>query len=160
MTVRAFISWSRLPDGLRDGIGEFIHNAYRRQQRIRKPPGDPALAPWGELMPSLRASNLAQADDIPSKLALIGKEIRAGGELLKLTDSQLETLAEAEHGRWTIERLSAGWVPGQRQVIAGISPYLKPWRDLDNETRQYDLDAIRTIAPSLAAVGWGVAEAG
>jgi voltage-gated potassium channel Kch len=160
MTVRAFISWSRLPDELRDEIGEFIHNAYRRQQRIRKPPGDPALAPWGELMPSLRASNLAQADDIPSKLALIGKEIRAGGEPLKLTDSQLETLAEAEHGRWTIERLSAGWVPGQRQVIAGISPDLKPWRDLDNETRQYDLDAIRTIPASLAAVGWGVADAG
>jgi hypothetical protein len=158
MTVRSFITWSRLPDELREDVAEFIHNAYRRKQRTRKPPGDPALAPWGELMPSLRASNLAQADDIQSKLALIGKEIRQGGQRLHLDDSQLEMLAEAEHGRWTIERLSAGWVPGQRQVVAGISPYLKPWRDLDAGTRQYDIDAVRTIDSALAASDWGVAD--
>jgi hypothetical protein len=158
MTVRAFLTWSRLPDQIRENTAKFIHNAYRRKQRTRKPPGDPALAPWGELMPSLRDSNLAQADDIPSKLALIGKEPVEGGERLQLGDSQLEMLAEAEHGRWTIERLSAGWVPGQRQVIAGISPYLKPWRDLDAQTRQYDIDAVRTIDAALAASKWGVAD--
>ncbi len=58
MAARAFISWSRLPDDLREPVARFIHNDYRRKQRAEKPPGDPALAPWSELLPSLRASNL------------------------------------------------------------------------------------------------------
>jgi hypothetical protein len=157
MTVRAFLSWSEFPE-LRDAIAEFIHEDYRTKHHSRKAPGDPALAPWSELIDELRASNVAQADDIQNKLALIGKRAVPGGQPLKLSTKQAKLLAEAEHGRWNIERLRAGWQIGQRQVARRVSPHLKPWDELDEGTQKYDIEAVENIAPALAAQGWGVVD--
>jgi hypothetical protein len=157
MTIRAFITSSRLyPDELRLRVAEYIHNDYRRKHRERKPADDPAMARWGDLLPSFRDSNLAQADDIPNKLALIGKRVAEYGDRLVLADAEVELLAEVEHGRWNIERLSSGWQLGRRKVVRSISPDLKPWQDLDPETRKYDIEAVLTIDSALAAADWGV----
>ena len=126
MTVRAFLQWSVLPPDLREVVARYIHNGYRRKARGRKPVTDPAMAPWEDLLASLQDSNRAQADDIPNKLALIGKQISKGGPLLELTAEQVELLADEEHGRWNIERLSAGWRSGERQVRMALTPHLKP----------------------------------
>jgi hypothetical protein len=159
MTLRAFLTSSRLPDQLREPIARHFHNDYRRHQRGRKPPDDPALAPWEDLLLGLRISNLAQADDIPNKLALVGKRLVKDGAPLQLSDDQVELLAEVEHGRWNVERLSAGWELGVREVGRSASPDLKPWAELDEQTRNYDREAVRGICGALAAVGWGVADA-
>jgi hypothetical protein len=156
MTVRSFIVPSRLPETLRETAGRYLHNDYRRTQRQRKGYGDPALARWDELPASLKASNLAQADDIPAKLALIGKRLAQPGERLRLTDDQVELLAEAEHGRWNVERLSAGWRLGEREVGRSTSPDLRPWAELDDGVRDYDREAVRNIATALADSDWGV----
>jgi hypothetical protein len=158
MTVRAFLVWSQLPPGLCELVACHIHNEYRRNERGRRPPTDPGVAPWGDLLPSLQGSNRAQANDIPNKLALIGKKIAQDGHPLQLTPEEGWLLAEAEHGRWNIERLTAGWRSGERSIRRGLSPDLKPWADLDDEARSNNLRAVMDIGPALAEAGWGVAE--
>ena len=61
-------------------MARYIHNDYRRQPALDASSyGDPALAAWRELLRDAAApSNLAQADDIPNKLSLIGKRRGAG----------------------------------------------------------------------------------
>lgn len=159
MTIRAFITSSELSGDereLREQVARYLHNDYRRKQRGRKAPGDPALAPWDELLETLKDSNRAAADDIPNKLALIGKQLVVGGAYLKLTDQEVELLAEAEHGRWNAERLAAGWELGERHVSRSASPDLKAWSELTDATKEWDREAVRNIPPALAEAGWGV----
>ena len=158
MTIRAFLAPTTLSEPPREAVARYFHNDYRRRQRQRKSFGDPALARWEELPPALRASNLAQADDIPNKLALIGKRLARGGDLLGLSPEQVERLAEVEHGRWNFERLAAGWRAGPRQVGRSTSPDLIPWTELPHDVREYDREAVRNIAPALADAGWGVVD--
>ncbi len=156
MTIRAFLMWSELAPQLRDPLAAALHTAYRRRQRSRKPADDPALAPWDDLIEPLRASNLAQADDIPNKLALVGRRLAERGERLVLRDEQIEVLAELEHGRFNIERLRAGWELGERRLDRSATPYLKPWAELSEEAKDYDREAIMNIDPALRELGWGV----
>jgi hypothetical protein len=160
MTIRAFIASTRL-DGdeadLRESVARYLHNDYRRKQRGRKAPGDPALAPWDQLLGLLKDSNRAAADDIPSKLALVGKRLVRGGPAWDPSDEEVEMLAEAEHGRWNVERLGAGWELGERQVVRAATPDLLAWSELSDEKRQWDRESVRNIPPALADAGWGVA---
>ncbi len=156
MSARAFVQWSRLPPGLADAIGRFVHSRYRAKSRGNKAPNDPALVPWDDLATHLKQSNLAQANDIPNKLALVGMRLAQPGQPLVLSQEQRELLAEAEHGRWNLERLGAGWQSGQRQMSRSLTPYLVPWAQLDDAVRAFDFDAVDNIAPALAEAGWGV----
>jgi TrkA-N domain len=160
MTLRAFLKWSDLPPEVRETVARYLHNDYRRKARRRKAPTDPALAPWNDLLPSLKESNRAQADDIPNKLALVGKKISQDGHPLVLTTEEIELLAEMEHGRWNIERLFAGWQLGERNIRRSVTPYLQPWAELDEQTRDYDRAAVAIIGPALADAGWGVVQVG
>jgi TrkA-N domain/RyR domain len=156
MTIRAFIAPTRLADPLRETVARYLHNDYRRAQRQRKGYADPALARWDELPVALRWSNLAQADDIPNKLSLIGGRLAQPGRPLELTEDQIELLAEVEHGRWNAERLATGWRFGPRQVGHSTSPDLVPWAELADGVRDYDREAVRNLGPALADAGWGV----
>jgi hypothetical protein len=160
MTLRAFTRWSAAPEdlpcALRDRVARFVHADYRRRQRARKRPDDGALAPWDQLLPELRRSNLSQAGDIPNKLAAVAKRLARPGTPLCLDDEQVELLAEIEHGRWNLERLRGGWRLGERELSRLISSYLRPWAELDDEAREFDREAVRNIAPALADAGWGV----
>jgi hypothetical protein len=163
MTLRAFLRWRGLPNALpeqfREELAKYLHSDYRRKQRDRKPSGDPSMAPWEELLPYLQLSNLLQADDIPNKLAAVGKRLDKPGQRLHLSEEQIELLAEIEHGRWNLERLTSGWQLGERRVSRRVTPYLKPWEALTNEAKEYDREAVRNIDPALEACGWGVADA-
>jgi hypothetical protein len=163
MTLRALVCRPTraelLDDEARELLARQFHAAYRRNQRRRKAAGDPAMAPWDELLPALQRSNLALADDVPTKLALIGRRLARPGERLELRDDEVELLAEAGHGRYNVERLEAGWQSGDRHLLRRVSPHLRPWDELSEEARQYDREAVRTIDAALAAAGWGVAAA-
>jgi len=156
MSARAFLQWSQLPPGLADAIGRFVHSRYRAKSRGNKAPTDPALVPWDDLPTHLKQSNLAQANDIPNKLALLGLQLAQPGQPLVLSQEQRELLAEEEHGRWNLERLGAGWQSGQRQMSRSLTPYLVPWAQLDDAVRAFDFDAVDNIAPALTDAGWGV----
>jgi hypothetical protein len=64
-------------------------------------------------------------------------------------------LAEMEHGRFTVERLLSGWARGSRDPGRFLSPYLRPWEDLDNGTKQYDVEVIQDLPVVLTEVGLG-----
>ncbi|HEY6423583.1 MAG TPA: NAD-binding protein [Pseudonocardiaceae bacterium] len=163
MSVRAFLrrtSWTRSAEE-RERVAAAMHTRYVQRQRPRKPPADPALSPWSELSVWLRASNLAVVDDIPNKLAVVGLQLcqfADGGRPWPPgwpENSDLQLLAEMEHGRFTVERLMSGWAHGSRDPGRFLSPYLRPWADLDDATKQYDCEVIRDLPDVLTEVGLG-----
>jgi RyR domain/TrkA-N domain len=165
MTVRAFLrpgNWPRSLAALREPMAAELHWRYVTRQRTRKLSDDPALQPWSALSPWLQRSNLAVVDDIPTKLAAVGLRLdeTAGdgtaAELADLVQSHIELLAELEHGRYTAERLLAGWTSGVRDPARFLSPYLQPWAEVSDEVKEYDREAVRDIPAVLAAHGLGV----
>jgi hypothetical protein len=163
MSVRAFLrrtSWPRSAEE-RERLAAALHERYVKRQRARKPADDPALRPWAELSVWLQESNRAVVDDIPNKLAVIGLQLRAlaeGGRRWPPgwpESSELQLLAEMEHGRFTVERLLSGWALGSRDPGRFLSPYLRPWEDLDDAVKQYDDEIIRDLPGVLTALGLG-----
>lgn len=76
---------------------------------------------------------------------------------MTLTDAEVELLAEAEHGRWTAERLLAGWTWAEkRDVEHRRSPYLIGWSSLPEDIRERDRQSVRAIPGLLADVGFGI----
>jgi hypothetical protein len=140
-----------------DRIARAIHDKYRRDQRGRKPAGDPAMQPWEKLADHLRASSQAQAAHIPAKLRAIDCRLApAGGKaaVATFTALEVERLAELEHERWVTERRGAGWTQGPlRDAERRITPYLVPWEELAEEIREYDREAVRGIPGFLAEAG-------
>jgi hypothetical protein len=142
----------------RERVARAIHENYRRDQAGRKPAGDPALAPWGELPEQLRDSNRDQADHIVEKLEAIGCTVepaRDGAAApFSFTQAEIERLAELEHDRWVAERRAAGWTQGvERDVANKVTPYLVSWDELSEEVREWDREPVRRIPELLAGVG-------
>ncbi len=165
MSVRAFLrrtSWPRSA-AERERLAAALHARYVQRQRVRKPADDPALRPWTELSVWLRASNRAVIDDIPNKLAAVGLQLRPVAEGGRRWapgwpgNSELALLAEMEHGRFTVERLLSGWALGSRDPGRFLSPYLRPWEDLDDTVKQYDYEVIRDMPEILTELGLGQA---
>ena len=162
MSVRAVISRTKLEDtALRDHVAKLTHAQYRSQQPPERLERDPACATWDRLLPVFRASNRAQADDIPNKLATLGLRVErldAGGRILRLTERQIQQLAEMEHGRYVFDRLEAGWRHGDRDANRGRSPYFVPWTELTEAERYWDVTAVETIPGALQSFGYGVTD--
>jgi ppGpp synthetase/RelA/SpoT-type nucleotidyltranferase len=161
-TLRAFLTPPPRPllAPIRRRLGKSIHEAYRHQRRKTQPVTDPALASWKDLTEDLQASNLAQADDIAAKLARIGCIITpadAPGEPARLSKGEIKLLAEIEHGRYTAERLLAGWTLGDtRDPAHKRSPYLTEWATLPPDIKNRDCEAICAIPDLLASAGLGI----
>jgi len=161
-TLRAFLAPGThlLSEDTRLLLGQSIHDTYRRERLRTQPTTDPALTSWDQLPDDLRASNLAQADAIATKLTRIGCSVMATdapSATAALSDDEVELLAEVEHGRWTAERLLAGWTwSEQRDVEHRRSPYLVDWLSLPEEIKERDREAVRAIPDLLAGVGLGV----
>lgn len=160
-TLRAFLSppAALLPDETRERLGRSIHEEYRRERLGDRPAKDPALAEWEDLPEDLQASNLAQADAIAAKLARIGCAVVAAdapGEAATFSVDDVAGLAEIEHGRFTAERLLAGWTLGEvRDIEHRRSPYLVEWGALPEDIKERDREAVRAIPELLARVGLG-----
>ena len=107
-----------------------MHSQYRVAQLKpnRKLIDDPALVHWDRLPAALKESDYTQVDDIPNKLAIVGLKLIEGGRPLVLTDEQIEHLAEVEHGRYNVERLTAGWRLGDRHYADSRPPTSSPGR--------------------------------
>jgi len=162
-TVRAYLTsplprpTPKLPPDLRETLARAIHEGYRKRQRDRKPPHDPALAPWEALRADFRESNRDQADHIVPMLEEIGCSVGDTSPwklAAELTEAEIESMAEMEHGRWSLERLLVGWTwAAARDPEAKQSPYLVGWADLSDEAREYDRETIRDIPAHLARAG-------
>jgi len=145
----------------REAIAREGHEEVYRPEAIRNATKrEPNLKSWEELLEDLKESNRQQVDHIEEKLRAIGLKVRYVGkgpiEPIEFSDEQAERLAEMEHGRWTVERLLAGWRLGEKDVAKKKSPYLVAWSDLPDEIKKYDYDAVRNIPYRLAKWGYEI----
>jgi hypothetical protein len=149
--------------GTREILAQAIHQGYVMDQLAagQSPQRNPALAPWHRLPNDLKQSNREQADHIRSKLKLIGCELAAQPghpvELFEFTGDEVERLAQIEHDRWTAERRAAGWKHGPKKDIERkINPHLVSWRQLAEDAKQYNRDAVRRIPKVLAKADFAI----
>jgi hypothetical protein len=149
-TIRAFlVAADPLPPSMRQALGRAVHESYVSSH-----------VEWETVRETFRESSVQQADHIPRKLARVGCEMRqatADPAVFEFTESEIETLAEIEHGRWNAERVTRGWRFGaDRDPDRLVTPFLVPWSELPEEIRESDRRAIRDIPRLLASVGYEI----
>jgi hypothetical protein len=72
--------------------------------------------------------------------------------LVEFSVYEVEKMAEMEHDRWWDERVKRGWKPGPRSPGNRTGPYLNPCDQLDERTKGYDRDFIRSYPKILEMV--------
>jgi hypothetical protein len=123
------------------------------------------LRPWEHLPPTYKNANIAQAGYAVEILRAAGFYVRQAngapdaiksfeGESFK---TDVERMAEFEHGRWNIERLREGWRPGKvRDNEKRINQCIVPWNNnevLTEQIKGYDRTAVRAFPEILAKAG-------
>jgi hypothetical protein len=150
----------------RERLARAIHEAYRERERSVTTADDPSMMPWAELPSYLKHSNRVQADRFFEKVERIGYTVekRTGGSAAPVTDftpKELNVMAQMEHGRWVVERLNGGWMPGSRRdVLHKISPYFVPWGALPENVKDEERKMVRNIPTLLDAIGLQVGKTG
>ena len=120
------------------------------------------MRPWENLADTYQKANLEQAGYAVEILRAAGFDVRpANGGPDAITSlvgdrfkTEVDRMAELEHGRWNIERLREGWRFGSpRDNAKKMHNYLVAWEKLPNEIRQYDRNSIRAFPEILAMAG-------
>lgn len=115
---------------------------------------EPSHEPWERLEESLKDSNRDQVRRSIEVLRLGGFVVRARtpeSKVREFSTEEIEVLAEAEHGRWVLERLESGWQPGPvKDVAQKRSPHLVPWNQLADQVKEWDRRAVRNLGRRLA----------
>ena len=143
---------------IRETVGRAIHENYRRSRVNSTDENDPSIAEWEKLPEYMRESNRQQADDVFKKLRRIGCSVKdvtdRSIKQMEFTKDDIETMSEMEHERWNAERFKDGWKLGRtKDVVQKISPYLVPWKDLPENVKEWDREAVIKIPEILARVG-------
>jgi ppGpp synthetase/RelA/SpoT-type nucleotidyltranferase len=165
MTVRAFLKMhtADLPVAEQKQLASAARLAHEHYTRSSTPQ-DPSLKPWEELDETLRRSNYAQVAYWLAALRDEGlvvrpltkhDEKRAPMDLEKAIGRPgVRRLAEAEHGRWNVERLSYGWrFAEEKDVTRKLSPFLIPWSDVPPQIQKHDVNAIRNLPKKMRSAG-------
>jgi hypothetical protein len=118
------------------------------------------MKPWETLDETYKKSNRQQAAHAIQILQAVGfrvlKKARKPAPFGKFTRSELDRVAELEHGRWNVERLRDGWRFGPRDNDKRLHPCLLPWKDLPEDAREKDRNAIRAFPELLADAGYEI----
>jgi ppGpp synthetase/RelA/SpoT-type nucleotidyltranferase len=137
-----------------EGLARLAHEEYLRHPARSS---EPSRAPWPDLKDNLKESNREQVRRSKEVLSAAGFEMRhmtSGGRIREFSTEEVDTLAEAEHARWVLERLESGWHPGpEKDVERKLSPHLIPWDRLSTEIQNQDRSAVRKLPQLLAQVG-------
>ncbi len=144
-------------------LAKAIHSDYCQKARERgeNQESNPALRPWADLPPTLQSANLAQAEDIPSKLEALGYEIVSSGgstpSSIHISPDMLESLARTEHDRWMAEKIRTGWIYApQRDNTKLHHPLLIPFHDLPEAEKEKDRAVVRHIPALLSKAAYRV----
>lgn len=117
-----------------------------------------ALVPWHELSAEYQESNRLSAAHLDTLLQAIAcKKVprRTIEELFKLEEEDEVKLAKLEHERWCEERRRGGWRFGPtRDPVNKLSPFLVPWDQLSDKTREDNRKSVRRIPIWLAKAGF------
>jgi hypothetical protein len=165
MTIQAFLQIDDLPlapaaVARLEKAARMAHDDYVKSAT----PRDDALQPWESLADSLKQSNYHQVAYWEKVLLDHGLGVRKLGRrqsqrrprsMTQLVGPQgIRRLAEIEHGRWNVERLSLGWQYAEKKdVPQKRSPWLIPWRNMPEHIRNFDIVAIRNLPKKLRKAG-------
>lgn len=150
-----------LLSGTHEILARAIHEDYVRREREsgQTPETNPSMVPWDKLPESLKESNRLQAGHIRLKLEAVGCGLEPlidwDAELFSFDPGEIELMAEMEHARWYAERVAEGWTyaPPPKDERRKTSPYLVPWKDLQENIREFDRATVRGLPAFLARIG-------
>ncbi len=149
-----------LDDAALEVGGRHVHDAYRASRLTGLGGQDRSLLLWSQLDEGLKRSNRAQVAFIERAISAEGYRVERGGPMdqpIRFELSELERLAEREHGRWNAERLLQGWKPAEeRDVARKESPYLVPWDRVPERIKEQDRQAVANWPAVLLAMGYTI----
>ncbi len=148
-----------LIDGFNERIARAIHDIYviDNLRSGQRKPTDAAMQPWHLLNVEYKESNRDQAANIRQTLEnhdyTIVSQTDWSEPPLQFPPDTLEELAIAEHDRWVNERRLRGWKYGkERNLERKESPSLVSWEKLDEDTKNYDRDFVRSYPVILSLI--------
>ena len=165
MTLRAFLKMAMRP--LSEAAKRRLNKAARMAHADylqSAAPKDLSFQPWDKLEEGLKLSNYYQVaywQEVLREHGLGARRLtKANARLAPLNMAKvigrrgILRLAEAEHGRWNVERLAYGWrYAEEKDVARRLSPYLVPWNDVPKRIQQYDVVAVRNLPRKLREAG-------
>jgi ppGpp synthetase/RelA/SpoT-type nucleotidyltranferase len=167
-TIRAFVRPASMDIRAKklEELAEIIHKKYLSENQYSDV--DPSRRKYRDLREDFKESNRQQALYIAEILATEGYKVepftkKGKPPIREFAPKEIERMAELEHGRWNIERLSAGWQHGpKKNAEKKLNPCLIPWRDLpdgDNGVKKYDRSAVIDFPKVLAKAGFKIVKA-
>jgi hypothetical protein len=152
-------------------LARIRHDHYLRRETARGATVETnaSLVPWDRLPAALQESNQAFADGIGRHLVasgcgLVPASLAVGDDDVGplFDEDEVERLARLEHDRWMADLRRNGWrrTDGEKDPIGRLHPKLIPWEELDEEERERDRDAIRSLPQMLARAGFVVQRLG
>jgi hypothetical protein len=161
--VRRELGFRMNAEGLARGIHEnFIALSKKQGTKIEYD------VDFAELPPDIKASNVAAAARIPVILGLAGLKVEAGEkvatpeneEIEKIIGDHIEVLAEAEHNGWMEEKLRNGWSYGPKRANElKLHPLIIPYKNLPEEEKEKDRDAVTNYPNLVKNAGYAVVKA-
>ncbi|CAH0016461.1 unnamed protein product [Clonostachys rhizophaga] len=160
----------RLPEKLRDKLGQQIHQDRQQRQRASASqyPGSSSIVKrWAALSEEEKEQSRLAADDIPYKLHLIGCYMTAEDNddrvVSNFKDNELEILTCREHERYNAENLQRQGRLGDRDGPGKQNPFCDPWRDLKGEkaiVKGLETAIISCIPEFLSKAGYTICRLG
>ena len=147
------------PRQLLENIEKLAISTHDYYNELKKEKGEKIEYPnFGDLPPEHVFSNWRVARSIPNKLNLIGYEIAdikdSRKEEEKFSPEDIEYLAEIEHDEWMEMKFNQGYRHGPEwSDDEYTSPYLVPWDEVDEGTKDYDRNIIINIPIILKSIG-------
>jgi hypothetical protein len=150
-----------------DRVARKIHETWKRQtdEKICKAEldGDTKKAAehrakdtyrdWDDLTEEQKDANRLATDHIPVKFRAVGLDPKDGHAVReawpKLNDQELDLLSRMEHERWAAPYWMAGWTFGERKDELKQHNNLVPYDELDQGTKDYDVQQVRSAAQYL-----------
>jgi len=130
-----------------EALARLIHERFRANN-----PG--AMGPWESLSEGDRAANRDQADWIERMLEDVDLSISASSkpvQRFEFSEALVNRLADTEHRRWSLQKLSDGWVYGaEKSRERRTHPDLVPFTDLPQAEQDKDREFVRDWASMLA----------
>lgn len=102
---------------------------------------------WTKKSGVKRMSNIYNAMTIGVKMRSMGFEENDWNKLYDMSQEDIETLAEVEHNRWSVEELILGWRPCTDQEQNEVEADVKKKEDLKKRKIHYDLRAYSDLRP-------------
>jgi hypothetical protein len=156
-TIRAFVMQPQRDLGDVERMAAEIHRRYVQENPHQLPAN---MQAWENLDGTYKAASRQQAQCAVKILEANGFTIdKVEGEPIVFRDftpAEIESMAEMEHGRWNVERLTNGWRFGPRDDKHKRHPSLVAWQELPERIRGYDRNAVRAFPEVLAVQGFEV----